>query len=104
LAEAVAVAGATGGATSVVDKLSDFLSKMVDKVIEIYSDPLKGTLISIGLVKLTGLISINPDQIGRDLDKIADQLDNFDPSSLLGPAPSFDVTQIFETAKKTLGL
>jgi hypothetical protein len=104
LAEAVAVAGATGGATSVVDKLSDFLGKMVDKVIEIYSDPLKGTLISIGLVKLTGLISIDPDQIGRGLDKIADQLDNFDPSSLLGSAPSFDITQIFETAKKTLGL
>jgi len=104
LAEAMAVAGAGAGATSVVDKVSDFLSKMVDKVIEIYSDPLKGSLISIGLVKLTGLISIDPDQIGRDLDKVADQLDGFDPSSLLGPAPSFDITQIFEAAKKTLGL
>jgi hypothetical protein len=104
LAEAVAVAGASGSVTSVVDRISDFLGKIVDKVIEIYSDPLKGTLISIGLVKLTGLISIDPNQIGRDLDKVADQLDGFDPSSLLGPAPSFDITQIFETARKTLGL
>jgi len=104
LAEAMAVAGAGAGATSVVDKVSDFLGKMVDKVIEIYSDPIKGALVSIGLVKLTGLISIDPDQIGEDLDSIADQLDNFEPSQLLGPTPSFDITKDFENARKALGI
>jgi hypothetical protein len=100
----MAVAGAGAGVTSVVDKVSDFLGKMVDKVIEIYSDPIKGALVSIGLVKLTGLISIDPDQVGEDLDKLADQLDNFEPSSLLGPAPSFDITKDFENARKALGI
>ena len=104
MAEAMAVAGATGGATSVVDKMADFLGKLFDKVVEIYSDPLKGTLISIGLVKLTGLISISSDQIGADLDKVADQLDKFDPSTILGNPPSFDIEEDFKRAKGILGL
>ena len=104
MAEAVAVAGAGGGVTSVIDKITDFIGKVVDKVIEIYSDPVKGTLISIGLIKLTGFINIDPDQVGKDLDKMADQLDNFEPSQLLGPAPSFDITKDFENARKALGI
>jgi len=104
LAEAVAVAGASSGATSVVDKIVDFIGKAIDKAIEIYSDPLKGTLVSIGIIKLTGLISIDPDQIDKDLEKLASQLENYNPSDLLGPAPSFDIARDFEEAKKILGL
>jgi len=104
LAEAMAVAGASGGVASVVDKVSDFLGKMVDKVIEIYSDPIKGALVSIGLIKLTGLISIDPDQVEKDLDSIADQLDHFEPSSLLGPAPSINIGDEFNNARKALGI
>jgi len=104
LAEAMAVAGAGAGATSVIDKVADFIGKAIDKAIEIYSDPLKGTLVSVGIIKLTGLISIDPDQIGRDLDKLAEQLENFDPQHLLGNPPSFDIARDFEEAKKVLGL
>jgi len=104
LAEAMALAGAGAGATSVVDKIGDFIGKVIDKVIEIYSDPLKGALVSIGLIKLTGFINIDPDQVDKDLDKLADQLENFEPSQLLGPAPSFDITKDFENARKALGV
>ena len=104
MAEAMALAGAGAGATSVVDKIGDFIGKVIDKVIEIYSDPLKGALVSIGLIKLTGFINIDPDQVDKDLDKLADQLENFEPSQLLGPAPSFDITKDFENARKALGV
>jgi hypothetical protein len=104
LAEAVAVAGASSGVSSVIDKISDFLSKVIDKVIEIYSDPLKGTLVSIGLIKLTGFINIDPDQVDKDLEALANQLDNFDPKDLLGNPPSFSLDTEINKAKSVLGL
>jgi hypothetical protein len=100
----MAVAGAGAGATSVIDKIADFLGKVIDKVIEIYSDPVKGTLISIGLIKLTEFINIDPDQVDKDLDMLASQLDNFEPSQLLGPAPSINIGDEFENARKALGI
>jgi hypothetical protein len=108
LAEAVsgvvagtAVAGSVG---SIGAKILDVAKDVVDKAIQIFSDPLKGVLVSIAIVKATGLVQIDPERLDSELERFADSLINYDPVLVLGTPPTVDVSAIVSETFKEMGV
>ena len=96
-----AVAGSVG---SIGTKILDVAKDVVDKAIQIFSDPLKGVLVSIAIVKATGLVQIDPERLDFELERYADSLINYDPVLILGTPPSVDVSTIVTNTFKEMGV
>ncbi|MEM2370727.1 MAG: hypothetical protein QXH51_07475 [Candidatus Bathyarchaeia archaeon] len=71
------------------------------RIFDFFSDPKKGILFSIAVVKLTDLINIDVQQIVESIDSIADMLENIDWDQIIRPI-TINMESIVDEARTIL--